>query len=173
MKLIEYEGKIPEISSSAFVAEGAVLIGQVVVGDRSSIWFNAVLRGDNEPIIIGSGANVQDGCILHTDPGYPCRVGDSVTVGHNVVLHGCEIDDRATIGMGATVLNGATVGVDALVAANALVLEGFEVPSGTLAAGVPAKIRRELTETDIDRFRENADGYVSRSRIYLANKDST
>ena len=156
-----------------FIAPTAAVIGAVRLDRNASVWWNAVIRGDNEPITVGENSNIQDGCILHTDPGYPCRVGDSVTVGHNVVLHGCEIDDRATIGMGATVLNGAMVGVDALVAANALVLEGFEVPSGTLAAGVPAKIRRELTETDIDRFRENADGYVSRSRIYLASKDST
>jgi carbonic anhydrase/acetyltransferase-like protein (isoleucine patch superfamily) len=173
MELITYEGVTPRVSTTVFVANGAVLIGDVTVGDQSSIWFNAVLRGDNEPIVIGARSNVQDGCVLHTDPGFPCKVGDWVTVGHNVVLHGCQVSDGATIGMGATVLNGASIGAGALVAANALVLEGFEVPAGVLVAGVPAKIRRELTETDVARFRQNANEYVSRSRVYLAGGMST
>lgn len=170
MKTITYEGRVPTVASSVFVAEGAVLIGNVTIGELSSIWFNAVLRGDNEPITIGERSNVQDGCVLHTDPGFPCEVGNRVTVGHNVVLHGCRVGDDATIGMGATVLNGATIGAGALIAANALVLEGFDVPAGTLAAGVPAKVRRELTEADIDRFRANAEGYVTRSRVYLGGE---
>ena len=170
MTLITYESVRPRVSDSVFVATGAVLIGNVTVGDQSSIWFNAVLRGDNEPITVGSRSNIQDGCVLHTDPGFPCKVGDLVTIGHNVVLHGCTVADGATIGMGATVLNGATIGAGALVAANALILEGFDVPAGTLAAGVPAKIRRELNESDVAHFRENAEGYVGRSRIYLAVK---
>ncbi|MBE82329.1 MAG: gamma carbonic anhydrase family protein [Gemmatimonadetes bacterium] len=173
MELIEFEGSLPALSESAFVAKGAILIGKVTVGDRASVWFNAVLRGDNEPITVGDASNVQDGCVLHTDPEYPCRVGEFVTVGHNVVLHGCTVEDGATIGMGATVLNGATVCAGALVAANALVLEGFEVPPGTLAAGVPAKVRRELNESDVARFRENAEGYVKRSRAYMRWEDKS
>ena len=171
MKLIAYNNSMPRIADSAYVASGAVLIGNVTVGERSSVWFNAVLRGDNEPITVGTESNVQDGCVLHTDPGYPCNIGDRVTIGHNVVLHGCSVGDGATIGMGATVLNGATVGAGALVAANALVLEGFEVPAGTLVAGVPAKVRRELIESDVDRFRQNARGYVKKSRIYIEGNE--
>jgi carbonic anhydrase/acetyltransferase-like protein (isoleucine patch superfamily) len=171
MKTIPYKDVKPDIDASAFIAEGAVLIGDVTVGELSSVWFNAVIRGDNEPIRVGEGSNVQDGSVLHTDPGFPCVVGNRVTIGHNVVLHGCSVDDGATVGMGATVLNGARVGAGALVAANALVLEGFEVPPGTLAAGVPAKVRRELTEADIARFRENAEGYVTKSRVYMGEAE--
>jgi carbonic anhydrase/acetyltransferase-like protein (isoleucine patch superfamily) len=166
MEMITYKGHDPGLADTAYVAQGAVLIGQVTVGDLSSIWFNAVIRGDNEPITIGSRSNVQDGCVLHTDPGFPCVIGDLVTVGHNVVLHGCIVGDGATIGMGATVLNGATIGEGALVAANALVLEGFQVPPHTLVAGVPAKVRRELEPADEERFRQNAEGYVSKGKVY-------
>ncbi|MEE2754413.1 MAG: gamma carbonic anhydrase family protein [Candidatus Latescibacterota bacterium] len=170
MRLITYDGSSPQLASTVFVANGAQLIGDVSVGDQSSVWFNAVLRGDNEPIRIGDHSNIQDGCVLHTDPGFPCVVGAWVTVGHNVVLHGCTVGDGATIGMGATVLNGASIGAGALVAANALVLEGFAVPPGVLVAGVPAKVRRELTESDVARFKQNAEGYVMRSRVYLAER---
>ena len=171
MKMLPFQAHSPDIDASAFVADGAVLIGRVTVGRLSSVWFNAVLRGDNEPITIGERSNIQDGCVLHTDPGFPCSVGDRATIGHNVVLHGCVVADEATVGMGATVLNGAKIGTGALVAANALVLEGFEVPPGTLAAGVPAKVRRELTEVDIARFRQNAEGYVARSRVYMGEAE--
>ena len=173
METIPYNGVAPDLADSAYVANGVVLIGQVTIGDLSSVWFNAVIRGDNEPIVIGSRSNVQDGCVLHTDPDYPCVVGDRVTVGHNVVLHGCRVEDGATIGMGATVLNGAVVGEGALVAANALVLEGFEVPPHTLAAGVPARVRRELDPADLERFRQNAEGYVARGQAYKSGGMST
>lgn len=167
MQSISYEGRSPVLDPTVFAADGAVVIGDVTVGELSSIWFNAVLRGDNEPIRVGCRSNVQDGCVLHTDPGFPCIVGDRTTVGHNVILHGCTIGNDVTVGMGATVLNGATVGDGALIAANALVLEGFDVPPRTLVAGVPAKVRRELNEEDVERFRLNAEGYVTRSRVYL------
>ena len=166
MRVLHFQDSSPAIDDSAFLAEGAILVGEVCVSAEASIWFNAVLRGDEEPIRIGKGSNIQDGAVLHTDPGCPCTVGEYVTVGHNAILHGCTVDRGATIGMGATVLNHARVGEEALVAANALVLEGMEIPSRTLAAGVPARVRRELTEEEIANFRKNTDGYVRRRGIY-------
>lgn len=167
MTVLSFEGKTPVIDPSAFVADGVVLIGDVRVGEEGSIWFNAVLRADNEPIVIGAHSNIQDGAVCHADPGFPCTVGEWSTVGHGAILHGCEIGRGVTIGMGATVLNGARVGDGALVAANALVLEGFEVPPCSLVAGVPAKVRRELTGEEAARGRKSAEGYVRRSRAFL------
>lgn len=166
MRVLHFQDSSPAIDDSAFLAEGAILVGEVCVSAEASIWFNAVLRGDEEPIRIGKGSNIQDGAVLHTDPGCPCTVGEYVTVGHNAILHGCTVDRGATIGMGATVLNHARVGEEALVAANALVLEGMEIPSRTLAAGVPARVRRDLTDEEILHFRKNTDGYVRRRGIY-------
>ena len=170
MTILDFDGKTPILDPSAFVASGAILIGDVSIGEEASVWFNAVLRADNEPIIIGARSNVQDGAVCHTDPGFPCVVGEWSTVGHNAILHGCKVGNGVTIGMGATVLNGARVGDGALVAANALVLEGFDVPPRSLVAGVPAKVRRELTEEDAARFR-GAKGYVARSRAYLRERE--
>lgn len=166
MASLAYLDARPDVHETVFLAAGAVLIGRVWVAADASVWFNAVLRGDEEPIRIGRGSNIQDGAVLHTDPGCPCTVGEYVTVGHNAILHGCLIDRGATIGMGATVLNQARVGEESLVAANALVLEGMEIPPRTLAAGVPARIRRELTEEEIVNFRKNTDGYVRRRGVY-------
>ncbi len=173
MRILQYQDATPAIDDSAFLAEGAILVGMVWVAAEASIWFNAVLRGDEEPIRIGKGSNIQDGAVLHTDPGCPCTVGEHVTVGHNAILHGCEVARGATIGMGATVLNRARVGEESLVAAGALVLEGMEIPARTLAAGVPARVRRELTDDEIARFRKNTDGYIRRREIYkgLKSKD--
>ncbi|MDE3001244.1 MAG: gamma carbonic anhydrase family protein [Gemmatimonadota bacterium] len=167
MASLAYLDARPDVHESAFLADGAILVGKVRVAAEASIWFNAVLRGDEEPIRIGKGSNIQDGAVLHTDPGCPCTVGEYVTVGHNAILHGCLVDRGATIGMGATVLNRARVGEESLVAANALVLEHMEIPPRTLAAGVPARVRRELTEEEIADFRKNTDGYVRRRGIYL------
>ncbi|MCE2438862.1 MAG: gamma carbonic anhydrase family protein [Candidatus Latescibacteria bacterium] len=164
--MLPFQDISPAVDDSAFLAEGAILVGEVCVSAEVSIWFNAVLRGDEEPIRIGRGSNIQDGAVLHTDPGCPCTVGEYVTVGHNAILHGCLVDRGATIGMGATVLNQARVGEESLVAANALVLEGMEIPPRTLTAGVPARVRRELTEEEIASFRRNTDGYIRRRGIY-------
>ena len=166
MGILPFQDISPAVDDSAFLAEGAILVGEVCVSAEVSIWFNAVLRGDEEPIRIGRGSNIQDGAVLHTDPGCPCTVGEYVTVGHNAILHGCLVDRGATIGMGATVLNQARVGEESLVAANALVLEGMEMPPRTLTAGVPARVRRELTEEEIANFRRNTDGYIRRRGIY-------
>ena len=166
MGILRFQELSPAVDDSAFLAEGAILVGEVCVSAEASIWFNAVLRGDEEPIRIGRGSNIQDGAVLHTDPGCPCTVGEYVTVGHNAILHGCTVERGSTIGMGATVLNHARVGEEALVAANALVLEGMEIPSRTLAAGVPARVRRDLTVEEIANFRKNTDGYVRRGKVY-------
>jgi carbonic anhydrase/acetyltransferase-like protein (isoleucine patch superfamily) len=171
MHLQTFDGLHPEIDASAFLAEGTFLIGDVKIEQNASIWYNAVLRGDNEPIRIGQGSNIQDGAVLHTDPGCPCLVASHVTVGHNAILHGCIVEDGATIGMGATVLNKAQVGKESLVAANALVLEGMVIPPRTLVAGVPAKVRRELTDEEVETFRKNTTGYVTRSRTYMSQRN--
>ena len=168
MPLQTLNGVHPEVDASVFLAEGIYLIGDVKAEQNSSIWYNAVLRGDNEPIRIGEGTNIQDGAVLHTDPGCPCLVAANVTVGHNAILHGCIVEEGATIGMGATVLNQAHVGKEALVAANALVLEGMVIPPRTLVAGVPAKARRELTDEEVATFRSNTRGYVTKSRVYMS-----
>ena len=172
MRILEFDGRLPDIDESAFLADGCVVIGRVEIAKDVGIWFNAVLRGDGELIRVGEGSNIQDGAILHTDPGFPCTVGPDVTVGHNAILHGCQIEKGATIGMGATVLNGALVGEGALVAANALVLENFEIPPRTLVAGVPAKPRKELTEEEAARFVENTRAYVRRRAMYMKDREA-
>lgn len=170
--ILAFEGESPRIHKTAYLADGVAVIGRVEIGGQAGIWFNAVLRGDAEPIRIGRGTNVQDGTVVHTDPGYPCSVADFVTVGHGAILHGCTVEQGATIGMGATVLNGARVGEEALVAANALVPEGMEVPPRTLVAGVPARPRRELTAAEVARLRENAEWYIRRQAAYLSERET-
>lgn len=166
MTILPYKDKTPRIDSSAYIAPGAVVIGDVAIMAGASVWFNAVIRGDVEPIVIREGSNIQDGVVVHTDPGYPCDVGENVTVGHNAILHGCRIATGVTVGMGATVLTGASVGESALVAAHALVLEGAEVAPRTLVAGVPAKPRRTLSDDEIARLLGNTERYQKRRLIY-------
>ena len=170
MTILPYKDKTPQIDPSAYIAPGAVVIGDVVISARASIWFNAVIRGDVEPIVIGEGTNIQDGTVVHTDPGYPCNVGKNVTVGHNAILHGCRIEQGVTIGMGATVLTGSAVGKSALVAAHALILEGAEVEPRTLVAGVPAKPRRTLSEDEIARLLNNTRRYQKRRLLYMGKR---
>lgn len=158
----------PGVDPEAWVAPGATLVGAVTVGPAGSIWYGAVLRGDGDPITIGARTNVQDGCVLHTDEGFPLTVGDGVSVGHRTVLHGCTVGDDTLIGMGAVVLNGARIGPRCLVAAGALVLEGAEIPAGSLVAGAPAKVRRELTDAEVERLRANAASYVDLMRRHAA-----
>ncbi|KAF0824662.1 gamma carbonic anhydrase family protein [Cytobacillus firmus] len=164
--LYKFKGNYPETHSSTYIAPGAQLIGNIELKEDTSVWFNAVLRGDNEKITIGKGSNIQDGAIVHVDPGYPVHVGEYVTIGHNVVLHGCTVEDEALIGMGATVLNGAIIGKGALVAAGALVPEGKIIEPGVLVAGVPAKIIRKLTPDNIERSKEGALHYVQNGTNY-------
>jgi carbonic anhydrase/acetyltransferase-like protein (isoleucine patch superfamily) len=156
----------PSVPSSAFLAPGARLIGNVALGENVGVWFNAVLRGDGDAIEIGDGSNIQDNASGHSDPGSPLRVGRNVSVGHNAVIHGCTIGDDCLIGMGAIVMNGALVGAGSLVAAGALVLEGQQIPAGSLVAGVPAKVRRELTADEQKDILRNAESYRARIADY-------
>ena len=151
-----------------FVAPGAHVIGRVKLGEDSSVWFNAIIRGDTDLIEVGPRANIQDGCILHTDPGYPLVIGADVTIGHNVILHGCTIGDGALIGMGATILNGAKIGKNCLVGANALVTEGKEFPDNSLIVGAPAKVARTLDEKGAGAGRMIAAVYAARAKRFAA-----
>ncbi|KQX08509.1 hypothetical protein ASC59_08950 [Leifsonia sp. Root1293] len=150
----------PSIAATAFVAAGAVIVGDVSLSERSSVWYNAVLRADGAPIVLGAGSNLQDTVVCHVDAGFPLTIGANVSVGHGAVLHGCTVGDDSLIGMSATVLNGAVIGAGSLVAAGAVVLEGTEVPPGSLVAGVPAKVRRELTDDERQGIRTNAEHYL-------------
>lgn len=164
--LYKFKEHYPNVHSSTYIAPGAQLIGNVELMENTSVWFNAVLRGDNEKITIGKGTNIQDGAIVHVDPGYPIHVGENVTVGHNVVLHGCTVEDGALIGMGATILNGAIIGEGSLIAAGALVPEGKIIEPGVLVAGVPAKVIRKLTPENIELGKEGALQYVKNGVLY-------
>lgn len=152
----------PKIDHDAFVAPTAVVVGAVTMGPRASIWYGAVARADFEQIEIGEDSNVQDGCTLHSDPGYPLVVGRGVTVGHRVVLHGARVDDECLIGMGSVVMNGAHIGTGSIVAAGAVVTPGTEVPPNSLVAGVPAKVVRQTTDDDLAHIRGNAKSYTDR-----------
>ncbi|MEV6139274.1 gamma carbonic anhydrase family protein [Nocardia sp. NPDC051990] len=157
---IEISGHTPEIDETAWIAPNATVIGRVRLAAEVSIWYSAVLRGDLEAISVGARTNIQDGCVLHADPGFPLTVGTGVSVGHNAILHGCTVGDDVLVGMGATVLNGAVIGAGSLIAANALIPEGAQIPPGSLVAGVPGKVRRELSEAELDRIRLNGAVYL-------------
>jgi carbonic anhydrase/acetyltransferase-like protein (isoleucine patch superfamily) len=152
----------PKIDDDAFVAPTAVVVGAVSMGPRASIWYGAVARADFETIEIGADSNVQDGCTLHSDPGFPLVLGRGVTVGHNVVLHGARVDDDVLVGMGSVVMNGAHIGSGSIVAAGAVVTQGTEVPPGSVVAGIPAKVVRQATDDDLRHIRGNAASYSDR-----------
>ncbi|WP_030809776.1 gamma carbonic anhydrase family protein [Streptomyces sp. NRRL S-337] len=153
-------GKEPKVDPTAFTAPTSVVLGEVTLAAGASVWYHAVLRADCGPIVLGTDSNIQDNCTVHVDPGFPVTVGDRVSVGHNAVLHGCTVEDDVLIGMGATVLNGAHIGAGSLVAAQALVPQGMQVPPGSLVAGVPAKVKRELTAEEREMIRVNAAMYL-------------
>lgn len=152
--------RTPELDDTAFVADGARIVGAVSLGAGASVWYNAVLRGDSSPIVIGPGSNVQDNVSIHVDAGHPVLVGSRVSIGHNAVVHGCTIGDGSLIGMGAVVLSGAVIGEGCLIAGGAVVLGGTEVPPGSLVAGVPAKVRRVLSDDERASLLANAAIYL-------------
>jgi carbonic anhydrase/acetyltransferase-like protein (isoleucine patch superfamily) len=170
MTLYALDGIAPALPANGdcYVAPGARVIGQVTLAEEASVWFNAVLRGDNEPITVGRGSNIQDGCICHTDPGFPLTIGEGVTVGHKAILHGCTIGDGTLIGMGAVILNGAKVGRGCLIGANALITEGKEIPDGSMAVGQPARVIREVDERLAAELRRAAEAYRRRLHRYRA-----
>jgi carbonic anhydrase/acetyltransferase-like protein (isoleucine patch superfamily) len=164
--LIRLTDKAPRIASTAWVAPGAVVVGDVEIGERSSVWYTAVIRADWGLISVGDRSNIQDGCVLHTVPGLHLSVGSGVSVGHRAVLHGCRIDDDVLIGMGAIVMNGARVGSGSIVAAGALVPEGVEIPPRSLVLGAPGKVRRETTEHELDLISAGAQHYIEMLQVH-------
>lgn len=154
------------IDPSAFIAPGAHVMGDVTIGAESSVWFNAVLRGDTDSIRVGRRSNLQDGCVLHADFGLPCTIGDGVTVGHQAIVHGATVENNVIIGMGAIILNGARIGENSIIAAGALVTEGTIIPPNSLAMGMPAKVKRTLSMEEIERLRQSADHYVENAKRY-------
>jgi carbonic anhydrase/acetyltransferase-like protein (isoleucine patch superfamily) len=164
--LYPFAGNTPAVHDSAFVAPTASIIGNATLAEDASAFYGVSVRADTAAITVGAGSNLQDNVVLHADPGFPCTVGDRVSVGHGAVVHGCTVEDDCLIGMGATVLNGAVIGAGSLVAAGAVVLEGTVVPPRSLVAGVPGKVRRELTDEEYDGVRANATRYVELAKAH-------
>jgi carbonic anhydrase/acetyltransferase-like protein (isoleucine patch superfamily) len=166
MAIYSIDGHTPRIAADAYLADNATVIGRVTLGAGASVWFNAVLRGDGDDIVIGAGSNVQDGAVLHVDPGFPLTVGEQVSVGHQAMLHGCTIGNGSLIAIKAVVLNGAAIGEQCLVGAGAIVTEGKTFPPRSLLLGAPAKVARELTDKDLQMLKHAADSYVRRAALY-------
>jgi len=166
MPIFAVDNKQPQLAASAWIAPNAVVIGDVWLAANVSIWWNATLRGDNDPISIGENTNIQDGSVLHTDEGVPLTIGTGVTVGHRVVLHGCAIGDGCLIGMGAIVMNRAVVGKECLIGAGSVVPEGKVIPDRSLVIGTPGRVIRQLTDDDVAGIRASADSYLKHTRDY-------
>ena len=163
----DLENKKPKNSGENWVAPNATIIGDVTLEKNSSVWFNAVIRGDNENIHIGEGSNVQDGSVLHTDPGCPLRIGKDVTIGHIVMIHGCTIGDNSLIGIGAVILNNAKIGKNCIIGAKALITENKEIPDNSLVVGAPGRVVRKLTDEEIGKITENAKHYQDNWKRYV------
>ncbi|MEL4305352.1 gamma carbonic anhydrase family protein [Methanococcoides sp. LMO-2] len=170
--LLKFKDKEPIVAETAFIADSADIIGEVVVGENSSIWFNAVLRADMDRIKIGNRTSIQDNSVIHTDPSTPTEIGDDVTVGHGAVLHSCRIGNNVLIGMNSTVLDGVEIGDNSIVGANALVPPGKKFPPNSVITGVPGKVRREATPEDAAMIRENAAEYVELAAEYKKQQKS-
>lgn len=168
MAIYQLDDLMPDVADSAWVADSAQVIGAVTIAADASIWFGVTLRGDNEPMVIGEGSNIQDGSVLHSDHNQPLVLGKHVTVGHRVILHGCTVGDESLIGMGAVILNGAKIGKHCLVGAGALVTEGKVFPDGAMIVGAPAKVVRELTPEQIEGLRQSARSYMQNARRFKA-----
>lgn len=166
--LYELDGLRVRAEGAYFVADNAVVVGNVLLKTNASVWFNAVLRGDAELITIGENSNVQDGSVLHTDPGFPLDIGSNVTIGHKVMLHGCQIGDNSLIGINAVVLNGAKIGRNCLIGANALITEGKEIPDNSMVMGSPGKVVRQLSEEQIAGLTMSAKHYVNNGQRFAA-----
>jgi carbonic anhydrase/acetyltransferase-like protein (isoleucine patch superfamily) len=168
MALYQLDDIAPHIASSAWVADSAQVIGNVELAEDASVWFGCVLRGDGERLSIGRGSNVQDGCVVHADPGFPVTLGENVSIGHQVMLHGCTVGDGSLIGIQSVVLNGAKIGKNCLVGAGSLVTEGKEFPDGSMIMGSPAKVVRQLTPEQIEGLQRSAKHYVGNARRFKA-----
>ncbi len=164
----EFEPKTPG-PDRFWLAPDATVIGKVELGEDVGIWFGSVLRGDNEPIIVGAGSNIQEGVMIHTDPRYPVTIGENCTIGHHAIIHGCRIGDNSLVGMGATILNGAKIGKNCLVGANALVTEGKEFPDNSLIVGSPAKVMRVLDDEAVEKLKQSAVRYVANWKRFARN----
>ena len=164
MAIYQLDDDLPEVHPSAWVADSAQVMGRVQLAENASVWYGAVLRGDNDRISVGRDSNVQDGSVLHTDHGSPLVIGEGVTIGHQVMLHGCHIGDFSLVGIGSVILNGARIGRNSIVGAGALVTEGKEFPDGVLIVGAPAKVVRALTDEQIARLQASAAHYVLQQR---------
>lgn len=163
---MDYKGHSPQIHSSCFIAEGAKVIGRVLLKENASVWFNAVLRGDVDKIIVGKNTNIQDGAIVHCDKGSPTEIGNNVTIGHNSIIHGCIIEENCLIGMGSIIMNGAQIGKNSIVAAGTLIPQGKVIPDHSLVMGHPGQIVRKITPRDIEDMEKNNREYITLQRDY-------
>ena len=169
--LLKFKNKEPSISETSFVANSADIIGDVEIGEGSSVWFNATIRGDKDKIIVGKKSSIQDNCVIHTDPPFKVKIGDNVTIGHGAVLHGCTIGNNVLVGMNSTVLDGAEIGENCIIGANALVPPGKVISPNSVVTGVPGKVRRETTVEDVQMIAENAADYVKLATEYRTAKN--
>lgn len=170
MPLISLGDRVPAVDPTAWVADNATVVGAVTIGPQSSVWYSTVIRGDGDRITIGARSNVQDGCVLHTDPSLHLEVGDDVSIGHRAVVHGCRIEDGCLIGMGSVIMNRAVIGAGSLIGAGAVITEGTVIPPRSLVAGVPGKVRRELSDEEVTMLRANAEVYLQHTALHSSRR---